>query len=152
MTVMANTRKAGQRGQAMAEMAFVVVLLVVLTLGIVDFGRMLMVQNVITHAVRDGARMAALTKQDNWGGVQMTGAPLTNVRDRIRDQLSTVMSSSEATSLANNAVVTRTTSGAAVGETASVNMQGSVAFIFSFPGIWGGNVTVNRTATYRFEG
>ena len=152
MKVMTDIHRARQRGQALAEMAFVTVLLVILTLGIIDFGRMLMVQNVITHAVRDGARMAALTKDTSWGGFTMTGTPLTNVQTRIRDQLSTVMSVSEASAIANTAVVTRTNSGAAVGEAASVRVTGTVPFIFSFPGVWGGSVSVDRTATYRFEG
>jgi Flp pilus assembly protein TadG len=149
---MDDMRQVRQRGQALAEMAFVVVLLVMLSLGIIDFGRMLMVQNVITHAVRDGARIAALTKDTDWGGFTMSGAPLTTVRNRIRDQLSTVMSTSDATTIANTAVVTRTNTGLPTGETASVNVTGSVPFIFSFPGVWGGTVAVNRTATYRFEG
>src|SRR5262245_17506517 len=149
---MDDMRKAGQRGQSMAEMAFVVVLLVMLSLGIVDFGRMLMVQNVITHAVRDGARMAALTKDTDWGGLTMSGTPLTTIRNRIRDQLSTVMSVAAAQTIANTANITRTNTGLTAGETASVNVTGSVPFLFSFPGVWGGTVAVNRTATYRFEG
>src|SRR5262245_36867410 len=149
---MDDMRKAGQRGQALAEMAFVVVLLVMLSLGIIDFGRMLMVQNVITHAVRDGARIAALTKDTDWGGFTMSGAARTTVVNRIRDQLSTVMSSGDATTIANTANITRTNTGATVGEIASVNVTGSVPFLFSFPGVWGGTVAVNRTATYRFEG
>ena len=58
MKVMGNIRRTTrQRGQALAEMGFVILLFVVLTLGIIDFGRMFMVLNVITHAARDGARI-----------------------------------------------------------------------------------------------
>jgi len=143
---------ARQRGQAMAEMGMVVLLFVVLTLGIMDFGRMLMVLNVITHAARDGARMAALTRDSSWSGTTLGGAAATTIRNRMRDQISTVLALGDATTLANSATITRTNTGAPVGEEASVRVQGSVPFMFSFPGIWGGSISVDRTATYRFEG
>lgn len=133
-------------------MGFVVLLFVVLTLGIIDFGRMLMILNVITHAARDGARLAALTADSNWSGTALGGTPLSTIRDRMRVQMETVLPASEAQALADGAVVSRTQSGAAVGEEAQVVVTGSVPFLFSFPGLWGGEIEVNRTATYRFEG
>jgi hypothetical protein len=150
MNIMANFRTAArQRGQAMAEMGLVVLLFVVLTLGIIDFGRMLMVLNVITHAARDGARIAALTKFERWSGGALTGAELAAVQSRVRQQMGTVMPQSEADAFS---VTPFKAAGGAAGEEASVRVQGSVPFIFSFPGLWGGSITVDRTATYRFEG
>jgi Flp pilus assembly protein TadG len=152
MKVMTNIRTTRQRGQAIAEMGIVVLLFVVLTLGIIDFGRMLMVLNVITHAARDGARLAALTPDSQWTGTSLGGTPLTTIRDRMRVQMATVLSDGDADSLANSATVTRTQSGSAVGEEAQVVITGEVPFLFSFPGLWGDPITVDRTATYRFEG
>lgn len=147
---MGNFRTVGrQRGQAMAEMGLVVLLFVVLTLGIIDFGRMLMVLNVITHAARDGARIAALTKNEKWTGGALTGADLAAVQTRVRQQIATVMPQSQADAFS---VTPSMVNGGAAGEEASVRVQGSVPFIFSFPGLWGGSITVDRTATYRFEG
>ena len=147
---MANIRTtAGRRGQAIAEMGMVVLLFVVLTLGIMDFGRMLMVLNVITHAARDGARIAALTKNDRWAGGALSGADLAAVQTRVRAQIATVMPQSQADAFT---VTPSKFSAGAAGDEASVRVQGSVPFIFSFPGIWGGSITVDRTATYRFEG
>lgn len=47
------------RGQALVEMALVVVLLLLLLLGIVDFGRAMHTYVVITNAAREGARYAS---------------------------------------------------------------------------------------------
>jgi Flp pilus assembly protein TadG len=150
MKIMAKFGTAArQRGQAIAEMGLVILLFVVLTLGIVDFGRMLMVLNVITHATRDGARIAALTRADRWSGGTLTGAELAAVTNRVHQQIGTVLAQSAADAFM---VTTSKVNAGAAGEEASVTVQGSVPFIFSFPGIWGGTITVNRTATYRFEG
>lgn len=151
MKVMGNIRRtARQRGQALAEMGFVVLLFVVLTLGIIDFGRMLMILNVITHAARDGARIAALTPDGSWSGTSLTGANATTVQTRVREQIGTILPQSEADAFAVN--ISRTASGASVGEEAQVQVVGDVPFLFSFPGLWGGSIAVDRIATYRFEG
>jgi Flp pilus assembly protein TadG len=150
MKIMAKVGTAArQRGQAMAEMGMVVLLFVVLTLGIMDFGRMLMVLNVITHAARDGARIAALTKADRWSGGTLTGAEYAAVADRVHQQIATVMAQGDADAFT---VTTSKVNAGAAGDEASVRVRGSVPFMFSFPGIWGGSITVDRTATYRFEG
>jgi len=139
-----------QRGQALAELALCILLFTILTLGIVDFGRMLMVLNVITHAARDGARIAALTNDDLWSGTGLGGAAATTVQTRVRDQIATVLPRGEADAFGVN--ISRTNSGSPSGEEAQVQVTGSVNYIFRFPGLWGGSVVVNRVATYRFEG
>lgn len=48
-----------ERGTALVEFAIVVPMLLVLILGIIDFGRMMAVSGGLAAAVRDGARMAA---------------------------------------------------------------------------------------------
>jgi len=59
-TQIAIQHTSDQRGQALVEMALVVVMLVLLMMGAVEFGRAFMVANMITNAARDGARAAAL--------------------------------------------------------------------------------------------
>lgn len=49
-----------QRGQNLVEFAIIVVLLLSLVLGIIEFGRAWMTFQVITNASREGARLAAL--------------------------------------------------------------------------------------------
>ena len=151
MKVMTNTRRARERGQAMAEMAFVVVLLTMLTLGIIDFGRMLMIVNVITHAARDGARQVALVSNDRWvAGTPptMSAADAATIRTNVRAQIASVMPQAAA----NNFTVQASRAASGVGDEASVTVTGSVPFMFGFPGVWGGSINITRTATYRFEG
>jgi Flp pilus assembly protein TadG len=47
-----------RRGAAAVEMAFVFPLFMLLVLGIVEFGRYMMVGQLLTNASREGARMA----------------------------------------------------------------------------------------------
>jgi Flp pilus assembly protein TadG len=53
-------------GQATVELALVTPILMIIVVGIFEFGRAWNQKQVITNAVRDGARVAALTK--NSGG------------------------------------------------------------------------------------
>jgi Flp pilus assembly protein TadG len=54
----ASTR--GRRGAAAVEFAIVAPVFFLVVLGIIEFGRMVMVQQVITNAAREGARIAVL--------------------------------------------------------------------------------------------
>jgi Flp pilus assembly protein TadG len=53
-----------ERGQAMVEFALVLPILIVLFMGVVEFGRIYNSYLVITNASREGARMAVLGKSD----------------------------------------------------------------------------------------
>lgn len=53
-----------QRGQSLVEFALVLPLLLVLILGIFEFGRLWMTLNVLTGAAREGVRVAAVTDPD----------------------------------------------------------------------------------------
>jgi Flp pilus assembly protein TadG len=50
----------GQSGQTLVEMAILIPIVIILIVGIVDFGRILMTQHVVTNAAREGARLVAL--------------------------------------------------------------------------------------------
>ena len=54
---MGKTRS--ERGQALIETAISILLFLGVTLALVTFGHAFMVVNMITHAARDGARLAA---------------------------------------------------------------------------------------------
>ena len=149
---MDNMRRARQRGQALAEMAFVVVLLVMLSLGIIDFGRMLMIVNVVTHATRDGARQVALLSEDRWvpgNPPTLSAGDLSTIQTNVRNQIASVMPQAQANAF--GVAATRAAAGG-VGDEATVTVTGSVPFLFSFPGVWGGSIGITRKATYRFEG
>ena len=49
-----------QRGTAMIEMAFTLPLLLLISIGIIEFGRAFQTWQVVTNAAREGARVAVL--------------------------------------------------------------------------------------------
>ena len=53
-------RQRGRPGAAAVEFALVAPLLVMLVLGMIEFGRMMMVEQILTNAAREGARKAVL--------------------------------------------------------------------------------------------
>jgi len=61
-----NRRKAKKRtGAAMVELAIVLPLFLTIVLGIIEFGRALMVAQIVTNAAREGARDAILAGSTN---------------------------------------------------------------------------------------
>jgi len=57
MPVMPRRRSASE-GQAFLEFALIGILLLTLSLGVIEFGRAISVSMAVTHASRDGARVA----------------------------------------------------------------------------------------------
>jgi Flp pilus assembly protein TadG len=96
-----------RRGAAVVEFAIVAPVLLLLVFGMIEYGRLVMVQQVITNATREGARKAVLD-----------GATTTNVTTVVTDFLTA--------SRINGAVVTVTPSppsSAAFGDPVTVSVQ-----------------------------
>ncbi|HKV29713.1 MAG TPA: TadE family protein [Candidatus Dormibacteraeota bacterium] len=77
------------RGQALVEMALITPLLVFILLGIVDLGRAYYQYTVMTNAVREGARYAAVNWSNTSGGGAATNsnaasAPFNTVQGRMQ--------------------------------------------------------------------
>ncbi len=53
------------RGQALVEMALVLSILLLLLTGIVEFGRVLNAQLIVSHAAREGARVGVVGEADD---------------------------------------------------------------------------------------
>ncbi len=64
MVIRKRTKDLGQRGQAVVELALVLPVLVMLLFGMVEGGRIFGSYLNVTHAVREGARVAALGGTD----------------------------------------------------------------------------------------
>ncbi len=64
----------------MVEMALVMPVFVMVSLGIIEFGRALMVANMVTNAAREGARMAVVDGSTN-----------ASVEQSVRDFLTTAL-------------------------------------------------------------
>ena len=138
---MKGSTHRGQRGQALAEMGIVVVLFVTLCVGILEFGRAWIIVNMITHATRDGARVAAVALPSNRDSYGM----ITNKSSIQSQVLSEIQTVTPTTGFAVN--VTQST----VGGVPMVQVQviGTVQYMFQ---LVGNSFAVNRTVTFRDEG
>lgn len=65
MTTSRSSRKAARRGAAMVEMALVLPVFMMVTMGIIEFGRALWVGNMVTNAAREATRTAILDGSSN---------------------------------------------------------------------------------------
>lgn len=59
-TVQRNTQRAKRRGTAVVEFAIVAPLFFLVIIAMVEFGRIMMVEQILTNAAREGARRAIL--------------------------------------------------------------------------------------------
>lgn len=74
-----RSRSAQDRGTAAVEFALVLPLLLLVVLGIIDFGRALNAQITLTQAAREGARLAALGQPNVVGQTQAAATGLSPV-------------------------------------------------------------------------
>jgi Flp pilus assembly protein TadG len=135
---------SNQRGQALAETGIVITLLLLLVMGVVEFGRAFMVSNMIVHAARDGARMAAVepvTNRDDNGLIVSS----TSIKNHVRTAIASVVGASTAQALTINV-----TQAAGPPATVAVQITGSIPFILNWAGF--SNFPVNRSVTFRDEG
>lgn len=59
--VFGTMNRMHSKGQALVEMAIILPLLMLLVMGIFEFGRAMYIKNTLTHAARAGARAAVVT-------------------------------------------------------------------------------------------
>ena len=133
-------RRALSRGQGLVEAGIVIALIVTVTMGIIEFGRAFMITNMITHAARDGARMAAVvpvTGRDAQGTITDTASIISQVKAEIANVVPTAGLSVAVTQ-------PNTTP-----PTVQVTVTGNVNYIFNLVGT---TFAVSRTATFRDEG
>jgi Flp pilus assembly protein TadG len=136
-----------KRGQAMAEMGIVILLLVVMLFGIIEFGRMFMVANMITHAARDGARFAAVQPLSAFSGGTLSD-PF--VRQHVEDLICGVVTSEVCDG--PTVTVTRDALPDGLGDGVSVTVSGAVPYLFGFePWAGNGGLDFNRMVTFRAE-
>ena len=71
-----TNRRNGERGAALVEVAITVPILLLISVGIFEFGRLYQTWQVVTNAAREGARIAVLP-----------GANAANVQTRVKEYL-----------------------------------------------------------------
>ncbi len=74
----ANTTKKTAKGQSLVEFALLVPVMLILVVGISEFGRAWMTRNILTGAAREGARVAAV-QLDPPTSIAQGGAAVTAV-------------------------------------------------------------------------
>jgi Flp pilus assembly protein TadG len=128
-----------RRGAAAVEFALVAPLFIMLTFGMIEAGRMILVQQLLTNAVREGARNAVLV-----------GATQSDVKSFVANYLSNTsvpVSASDvdvtpdpATAVADDAI------------TVTVTVPYANISWLPTPAFAGGLSSMNAAATMRFEG
>jgi Flp pilus assembly protein TadG len=109
-------RHKNERGSALIEVALTLPLLLLVAAGIFEFGRAYQTQQVLTNAVREGARIAVLPNQPSGAAESRVTSYLTN------GQLPN----------AGTATVTVTPTTISIGGTTTPGSRVSVSYPFSF--------------------
>jgi Flp pilus assembly protein TadG len=141
-----HRRAAGRRGQSLVEFALVVPMLLLMVVGLIEFGRAWNVNQVVTFAARQGARTAAV--------MNASGNTAQEIRDSVLNVVTTSLQS--ANYACGNCV---TILGEASGANEPVTVTVSVPFQFFLFGpvmalagqSWDGSINLRSTAVMRNE-
>jgi len=136
-----------ERGQALAETGIVLLIVVALSMAIVDFGRMLMLLNMVTSATRDAARVAsAVAYVDR----TTTGVPcnVNSIKQIVIDQLADV----GLTVTTGNVAIAQTAGNVGTNTPATITVTTSVSipWIALFD-LVGSNLNVSKSVTFKDE-
>ncbi len=147
-----------QRGQALAETGITIVLFLIMALGVLMFGHAFMVVNMVTHAARDGARLAA-----SWASRDAC-QKITNdqpIKDAVNATIATVTGQTFQVTVGQQPGPITTANppcSPAPGSTptVTVNVNGCVPYLFNIFGFGSagcpsGNFQLNRTVTFADE-
>ena len=139
---MTRTARRSDRGQALVETGIIIVLFVTLVMGTIEFGRAWLVSNMVTHAARDGARVAATWPTRTGGTISSTDK--TTIQNQVQTQLTNTLGPTGLT-----ATITQTVVGTV--PTVQLRVNGSIPYLFRLvPGV--STFAVDRTVTFRDEG
>ncbi len=126
-----------QRGAAAVEFAVVAPIFVLLLFGMIEYGRMVMVQQMLTNATREGARRAVLD-----------GTTLAEVKTTVQDYLT----SGNITVYDNEITVTPDPSAAANGDPVTVSMTVPFSRVSWLPSpMYLGSANMTATSVMRRE-
>ena len=129
------------RGAAAVEMAFIAPVFFLLVFGLIEFSRMVMVQQALTNAARSGARKAALSTTQNSSDVDAA----------VRDYLSATIPNSSNAEQCRITVSPSTLSTATSGTDITITVEVTYSDISWFPATFLGNSVVKGQATMERE-
>jgi Flp pilus assembly protein TadG len=127
-----NVIVTNEEGQSLVEFALVVPVLLLIVMGIIEFGNLLMNVNVLTGAAREGVRIAAVTDPN----VDQVNSTVSNYLTSANIQGATITTAGPN---ANNEVVV------------TVQMTYTVITMGLIPGI-PASFNLTRSASMRWEG
>ena len=143
--------RTNQRGQALIEMGLSVVLCVLLTLGIVEFGYIFMALNLIAQATSAGARAASVHQMGSRSlcGTITDDSAITGATGIVRSQIGSIATNVQV-------IVTQdppttapcATFGGSVIPKVIVTTTGTIPDVF---GLFGSTISFTRTVTFRDE-
>jgi len=150
-----DTHRTNQRGQSLAEMGLVVVICVLLTLGIVEFGYVFMALNLITQATSAGARAASVLQMGSRSlcGKITDDSAITGPTGIVRSQIGSIATvPSGGVTVTQNptpnaATPCQTFSGSNI-PNVIVTTTGTIPDVF---GLFGSTISFTRTVTFRDE-
>jgi Flp pilus assembly protein TadG len=136
--------RSAESGAVAVEFALVLPLLLLLALGIYDFGRLQYERIVVTSAAYEAARASALWKTgDTWNGVAITSGA----------QAATLVGQAAAGNVTITLTAGPTSPGCASAGTNTVTLtathNGQTRFPFVTPGLTGLNVSVTVSGAFR---
>ena len=138
---MQRRRGAREEGAALVEFALLAPLLIVLVMGVIEFGWLFAQMNEIRHVAQEGARWGAVSHPDidgsgsaDWADLTARGCGASNLPG------------------GTTVVITGSAGGGAKGDTASVTVTATVASLSNLPLITSFLPdTLANTATFRLE-
>ena len=130
-------RRRPDSGEALVEMALVLPILLVLSLGMLDFGRAFHAKSILDQAAREGARVAVVTVPLNAGPAQTTVANVLTAAGMTGGPAATV------SAVDGNHMVT---------VTVTYNFQFVTPGVFSLIGAnYGNQIKMTGKSTMRYE-
>ena len=149
-------QRRNERGQELAELGIAIVVFMLLVGGVMQFGHAFMVANMITHAARDGARLAA-----SWQSRGLCGQ-ITNdadIKAAVSKGVATVSAESFQVTVTQDPPVSAGAAppcpAAGPTPTVTVNVNGCVPYLFNILGFssagCSGGFKVNRDVTFADE-
>jgi Flp pilus assembly protein TadG len=139
---MTRTGRRSDRGQALVETGIIIVLFVTLVMGTMEFGRAWYISNMVTHAARDGARVASTWPTRTGGTISSTDT--TTIQNQVQAQLTSTLGATGLT-----ATLTQTVVGTV--PTVQLRVHGTILYLFRLvPNV--PSFAVDRTVTFRDEG
>jgi len=151
--------RGNQRGQALIEVGISITLFLAIALGLLTFGHAFLVMNMITHAARDGARLAATWPTRGNCGVLTNTTP---IGEQVKAEIATVVGGTFTVTVSQNPTpqADAPCGPSPATPTVQVNVSGCVPYLFpilpnalatSCPNGQAG-FAVNRTVVFHDEG